>query len=902
MRLRALAFSTARRFYRRLIGLCPKRDLLDPEELLATFEEALKHESQTSGAFAAFQFCLGAYLDTLAFAGAGWMSRIRRSFHLSLPTSREQLSMAFPSFHRAFRVGIRSLSKTPLVSAVAVSTVALAVGITTVILSLVYGTTLRPLPFPDGERIHSVELLALTDEHGVDFEALELRDFRERQDSFERLEGYFQRRVTLQSGAGHALGLDAAVVTAGALDHLGTPPLLGRTFLEGEDFTEAIQHVVLGFDVWQRHLGGRRDVLGTVVQVDGRALEIIGVMPEGFRFPAHESLWIPMDFDLPVEDRGSGRSFRVFGRLEHDRTAEQAEREAQVIAAGIAAENPDFHVPLTAQVRPFVQSHLPEGLDRMVGMLLAAVAGVLLIAGANVVNLLVGRAVLRSGETTVRTALGAGRADIGALFVAESLILSTAGALVGCGAAVLGTTWLQQQASRLALPYWAEVRLDPAVWVAVAALSVLLGVGVGVLASRLSLPKRNDSIQQLGRDLSSRRAGRIGRYLVTVQIAVSCALLIGAGLLLQSLRHANAIELGFDAQRVMTADVRLPRVEFPTADSRSKFYLEFLEQAPQLAGVSGAAWVRSPPGTGPTFSWSFRVEGAAMPSEAPTADGVPISHGYFDVLDIPLLQGRDFLPEESRAGHPPAVIVNRTFADRHLGTDAVGRRLKLSDDPGEPWLPIVGVVEDSHIGTSSGGIGLTKSKREQIFVSWGVAPFSRATLLVRAATESPSAVAPQTRELVSSVAPGVSLDEIAELDRIIADSTWAFGLFGSLFGVFGGVALILSIIGLYGVTAFIVSRRTRELGVRIALGATRARLWWLVLRSAARQLGVGISVGLLLGYTLAGSFRALLFGVGILDLTVYGTIAVILATTGLGAAFLSTAGIGRIAPAEVLKS
>ena len=893
-----LVLRAAGRLYGWLVRLCPRDSLLDTAEMTTVFEAALKQEQNKKGRSAAIRFCLGAYLDTLVFAATAWTDRLFGKSQPVRTPHREPFTMRWPSFHGAFRFGFRSLSNTPSVTGIAVLTVALAVGLTAVTLSLVYGTTLRPLPFPGGERIQSVELSTVEDDRRVEFEALELRDFRERQTSFEGLEGYFQRRVTLQTDD-YAHSFNAGVVTAGALDHLGITPLFGRTFQDGEDFTHAIEHVVLGFEVWQRHLGARRDILGQTVRIDGRELQVVGVMPEGFRFPAREDLWIPMDFDLPLEDRGSGRSFQVFGRLKTHVTPQNAQQEAALIAAGIAEQNPAFHRPMTAEVKPFVQSQLPAGLDPLLRILPAAVLGILLIAAANLINLLLGRAVLRSRDTTIRSALGAGKAEIGALFVAESLLVSLAGAVVGGGLAVLGVARLQQVAGQFALPYWAEIRLDPPVWAATGLGAVLFALTVGILASSPALSR--GSIQSLGREMSHRRAGRIGRSLVTAQIAISCALLVGAGLLIKSLTHARSIDLGFQPDRVMTAEVRLPKLEYPDADSRSSFFVDFLDQASSLPGITGAAWVRSPPGTGSTFSWPFHLEGTEPQPSAPTADGVPVSHGYFDVLGIPMLQGRDFLPQESRAGQTPAVIVNRTLAERHFQGSPVGRRLKLSQDPKEPWLTIVGVVEDSYIGTSSGGIGLSTSKREQIFVSWGIAPYSRATLLLGSAVDQPTQATPQARELLASLAPGVSLDNVNHLRRVIDESTWAFGLFGSLFGIFGGVALILSIIGLYGVSAFVLSRRIQEMGVRLALGATRADLRRLMLSSAARSLTIGIGTGWILGYFLAGSVQALLFGVGILDWTVYGLIATTLGITGISAALLSTGRIGRIAPADVLR-
>jgi len=886
--------------------------------MVSIFETALAEEISAEGWKGYVRFCLGALADTLLVAvlerlkirpgrsaGGEGVSLapglIRRSRGRLM--SWASLSGKVDSVSGAVRFGLRSLHQTPLVSSVAVLTIALAVGLTAVTLGAVYSATMRPLPFTGGQRIMSVELVAQSGSP-IQFEALELMDFRRRQTSFEELEGYFRRRVTIQDGDGPAQSLKAGVVTASMLEHLGTPPLLGRTFRDGEDFTASIQHVVLGFDVWWSRFGGRIDIVGSEVRIDGRLLEVIGVMPAGFRFPIDEDLWLPMDFDLPTEDRGSGRSFAVFGRLKEGVGIAQAQSEADVIARWIGLRNLDTHPPLTARVDPFIETHLPTGFSSMLRILVLAVGGILLIAGANVVNLLLARSVLRSRETGIRKALGAGRAVITFQFITESLLLSISGSAVGIGLAAGGMVWLDRATTRFSLPAWVQVRLDPPVLAVCVGVAVLFGVVAGLLAAWNGTTRPSEPMIGGVRGATHQVRERASRYLVTAQVAVSCALLIGAGLLVRSLIHARTLDLGYSADRVMTASVRLPNVDTTLDATRSDFFVTLLQRAASLPGVEGVAWARSSPGTGPTFSWDFWVEGVppSVTGTRPSADGVPISHGYFDMMDIRLLQGRDFAENESRYGSQPVLIVNESLATRHLGATPVGSRLRLSDRPDEPWLTVVGVVEDSFIGSSSGGIGLAVSKREQIYISWGVAPYSSGTILMKSRGDDPLAMVPQTRALLAEVASSVSLDEIARLSSVIEDSTWAFGLFGSLFGVFGGVALILSVIGLYGVTAFAVSQRRQEMGVRMALGAAPGAILRLVFGTTIWQLGVGTTLGLILGYWLAQSIESVLFGVSAIDGSVYGATIVVLVITGAWAAFLSTCGVSRFDPADILDS
>ena len=910
MSQRAFAVAVASSLYRLSIKLCPPGLISDPGEVVAVFRAALAADLESRGWRGYAGFCIGALADALRVAAVERLLRGRQWLARIWPGSAAPASACRPRRERLLaaslaievRLAIRSLRKTPLVAVAATLTIALAVGLTTVTLSAVYGTILRPLPFAGGERIVSVRLAGRDGAGRVQFEALDLRDFRLRQTSFEALAGYFRRRVTLLDDDGLAQSLRAGVVTANALEHLGTSPLLGRTFRAGEDFTRSIRHVVLGHAVWRQRFGGRYDILGCEVRIDGRMLEVIGVMPAGFRFPVDEDLWLPMDFDLPQQDRGSGRSFAVFGRLAAGVGLDRAQAEARDIAGRIGIENPAVHPPLTARIEPFTASHLPAGLDSTSRILVVAVAGILLIAGANLVNLLLARAVVRSRETTIRAALGAGGVAIQLPFLVEACVLSAAGAVLGLGLAAAGMAWLDRAMSRFSLPYWIDVRLDLPVLAACCALAALFALAAGLTAARHSRRWRGESLAPGCRSAMQPRLGLLGRALVTAQVAVSCALLIGAGLLGRSLVNARTLDRGYDAERVMSADLRLPRVDYPSASVRSELFLTLLERAAGLPGVAGAALARSPPGTGPTFAWEFQVEGADRgPARAATsADGVPISHGYFNVMGIRRVRGRDFTPAESRYGSPPAVIVNETLAQRHLGPEPVGHRLRLGGSADEPWLTVVGVVEDAYIGSSSGGIGLTSAKREQIYVAWGIAPYSNATILLRSQTEGPLALAPQARALLAQIAPAVALDQAANLGRTIEDSTWAFGLFGGLFGIFGGVALSLSIVGLYGVTAFAVDRRRQEMGLRMALGAAPSAIHRLVFATTAWQLTAGTAIGSLLGYWLARSMQAMLFGVGSIDWGVYGAVALGLAITGAWATLLSARRATRLDPAQIL--
>jgi predicted permease len=797
---------------------------------------------------------------------------------------------------------VRSLRSSWVVSATALVTIALGVALTTTTFSLVYGLLVDPLPYPGADRLMGIGLTAPEGGPGEpQFEALDLRDFRAGQRSFERVEGYSRRPVALTDADGLVQNVAAGVVTAGALEAVGVAPHLGRTFRAGEDFRSDIGQVVLGYETWMQRYGGDLEILGRTVRVDERGLEVIGVMPPKYAFPVAEELWLPMDFDMPTTDRGSGRSFDVFGRLLPGVGVAAATAEASAIVARIGVES-GSQATLGAVVRPLAERHLPGGLDSMLQAMLAAVAGVLLIACANVTNLLLARALPKGREVAIRTALGAPRYRIAQQFLIESLLLSSAGCAFGLGLAALSMDAIERSLTALPLPSWVDVSLSAPAVVLVGLLIVLVTVAAGALPALHAL--RADAAAALGDATRGSTGGHVlrwGRLLVTAQVALSCALLTGAGLLIRSIMELRTHDLGYEPERVLAASFRVPASDFPTPSERSTLMLELIERGSALPGARGASIVRSAPGSGPTFSWDFVVEGESYSAGAyPAANGVPVAHGYFAAMGIPLLQGRDFTPDESRFGTSPALIVSETVARLHLGPEPVGRRIRVgADNVQAPWYEVVGVVADTYVGSRSGGIGLSPAPTPQIYVSWGVAPYSAGTLLI-ASDGDPLALGDDVRALLREIGPTVPLYDASPLDRIVADTTWASGLFGTVFAVFGLFALVLSAVGLYGVTAFSVSQRRREMSVRMALGASAEGIVLMVFGEVGRRIGIGIALGTFASLLLGRGIRAVLFGVEPWDVSVYAVVVGTVAAVGLAAALLPALRASRAQPAQSL--
>jgi predicted permease len=795
----------------------------------------------------------------------------------------------FDEIRRNLAQSVRQIRATRLLSLTAILTLAVGVALTATAYSVVYAILLRPLPFPDSNRLVAVDLIRADGSAGrPQFEALDLRDFRERQRSLESMGGYFQRTVSVIDADAYARGVTGTFVTASALDVLGVAPSLGRAFRQGEDFTDDIRHAVIGYALWQDRYAGRDDAIGATIRVDGRDLEVIGVMPAGFSFPGGEELWLPMDFDLPTTERGSGRSFSVLGRLNDGVSIEAANAEAAIIAAGIAEENPGYFPPLSAKISPFAERYLPVGITRLLYTMLAAVVGVLLIACANVSGLLLTRALIRRTEVSVRLALGATRSRIVFQFLVEALVLSIVGCLSAFGLSAVATRGLKRLLVELPLPEWVDVSLAlPALYV-IAALIVAVTIATGVFpALRLARTDVASTLGDRSQSSVSRKMRRTGSILVSGQIALSCALLIGAGLLILSVVQVRDTDMGYDASGVLTARLQLPAADHVEPIARSALFADILERTSAIPGVSAASVARGLPGTGPTFSWMFEVRGESYESGIyPEADGMPVAHGYFETMSVELHQGRDFTRNESRFGGTPAVIVNETLARRHLGPNAVGRQIRIGGgDEQEPWLTVVGVVEDTRIGSSSGGIGMDPAAREQVYISWGVAPYSTGTLLV-SSDGDPMQLVSGVRGLVHDAAPSAPVYAVARLSDVIRDSTWAFGLFSIIFTTFGAIALILSAVGLYGVIAFGADERRAEMSLRMALGAHAGAIVRLILTDVGKRLACGIGIGVAMGIFVGRSLQSVLFGVEPVDPFVYTLVLVTVAGAGLAAGIL----------------
>lgn len=795
------------------------------------------------------------------------------------------------------RHGVRMLLRTPLLSLVAALTIGLGVGATCFAFTVAYDAVLRGPPVRDLDRL--MVLTRTRPAEGEDRLGVPIHDyldFRDEQTSVEHLAAYHGGTINLGGEEAPPERYQGGFVSARMLAMVGVPPLLGRTFSEGDDRPGAPALILLGHGVWSSRFASDPGVVGRSVRVNGETATIIGVMPEGFKFPFNQDVWVPLRTDPDAIPRGE-RPLLVAGYLRPGATRQAAAAEVAAIASRIAAAYPEQNEGVGTEVWAFTAFAAPPQISAMMALLMLVVAGVLLVACANVANVLLARAVVREKEVAIRSALGARRWRVVRQLLFEAVAIGIVGGLVGLVLAWIGLNVFRGALDDTQRPYWIRFYMDTTALVFTSIITLFAAVAAGTVpALRASGGALGALLRDESRGTSSLRVGRFSTILVVGELAVSCGLMIGAGLLVRSLVDLNRLDLGFDPDPVMTARLGLFETDYPDADARNRFYHQLLERVASERGVDAATLTTTLPAVG-QGRLVVQVEGEAYATEAdvPSAGATIIGPGFFDTFGVPLLEGRDFRADEARPGAEPVVIVNRSFAEaRFGGRDVVGRRIRVGPtDTDEPWLRIIGVAPDLYEGVGAFGSG--GLLREMIYRPIGVGDPSFMTLAVR--TNGPPAQSVNDlRRAVADIDPNLPLYWVMSMNEALAQTTFMHRIFGTLFAIFGAAALFLAAVGLYGVIDFSVSSRLREMGLRMALGAEPRDILRLVFRRVFIQLGTGIAIGLGLGALLARPLAATLFGVESWDTVVYVTIVGTLALTGLVAALVPALRAVRVDP------
>jgi predicted permease len=798
------------------------------------------------------------------------------------------------------RSGVRMLLKFPTLSTVSILTLGLGIAMSTTVFCVVNGGMFKGLPFPEADRI--VALVATNPAQGQPRAPLPVQDvaaFQERQTSFEVMGAYNITSVNLSAQEGRPERLTAGELTAGAFEALGVQPIEGRGLTPKDSLPGAQPVILLGEDLWRQKYAGSKAIVGSTVRTNGITRTVIGVMPASFAFPIREQLWIPLVVDTVPPPRGQGPRYQVVGRLKKGVSVAQARAQAATIAGQLQQEYPATNKGIGADVMPYAKMVLGPEIYGLLYTMLGAGIGVLLIACVNVSNLLVARASLRRREVAVRMALGAGRLRVVRQHLTEVLVLAVAGGIIGSLLSVIGMRWFTRALSVDPPPFWIRFELDFRVMAFVAGIIVLASLFAGALpALQAARVSAGAALKDDSRSSTSGRLGRFSSGLVVAELAVSCGLLIAAGLMIKSVVQLKNVDMPFAVDGVLTARVNLPQSKYPDSAASVRFFEQLLPKLRALPGVEAATLSDGLPAAG-NGSIPVQIEGRSLPhpSDYPLAHEGIVTPGYFETFETNILRGREFTAADTATGQPVA-IVNESFARVHFpGIDPVGHQMKRIRPAGdEPWRTIVGVVPDLIME----GIGNNNSSPAGYYIPIAQSDVANGVRMALRTNGQPEGMAPFLRAAVASLDPDLAIYEVSSMRAVIQRQTWFYTVFGTFFMAFGGCALFLAAAGLYGVMAFAVTQRTREMGVRSALGAQGLSLIMLVMRRSVVQLAAGLALGLLLALPASRALQPVLYKVSPRDAAVFAAVLTTLAAASLLASFLPARRVTKIDPVVAL--
>jgi len=829
--------------------------------------------------------------------------------------------MILDSFRQDVRVGLRVLFKEKTFCILAAVVLALGIGGVTTQFTVVNEFVLRGFSFPHPEELMNVGLVdpladANQNNNGAGFipSSQDYEDMRAAQQSFALMSGYLNGSTINVTYKNNPQRYTGGYVTDEFFKILSVSPVLGRDFTAEDNKPGAEKTAILGYEIWQRDFGGDPKIVGESIRINGRAATIIGVMPQGFKFPVSEQLWVPLYNEFPIKPRGdpAGLGPQVIGRLKAGVSVDQVNAEFVNFAKRMAKDFPKTNGQLvSASVQPLINTFVGPQLRQTVYAMLGATVMVLLIACVNVMNMQFGRAALRAKELAIRGALGATRWRIMRQMLTESLLVAAMGGVFGIILAYYAVRLLVRAIGSLPfpLPYWINFDIDGTVLTATLAVTLLATIFSGLIPAWLSARANPaEAMKEGGRGNSSRLVNVITRVLVVAQIAFTAALLIGASLQVKSIRNQTTLNYGYDDTGVYSARMGLFEGDYPTSEARQQFFARAVRALRTNPAFESAAMSDRFRMTFANFG-QFEVDGQTYVTDRdrPRGNSESVSDGYFATLGLKILEGRDFTLDDTDAKQPVA-IVNASFAKKWFGKESpIGRRVRIFNPAQpQPWRSIVGVVPDTLM---QGPFNQQTDSAGFYVPLLGVPPAPQfVTIVVRPhAGQRAETLAPALGAAVSQLdsnlptyfggTPAQLHDEALGANRIIA----------SLFTIFGVVAVVLSSVGLYGVMSFAVSQRTQEFGIRMALGANAARILRMVMTQGAWQLVIGLVLGagtiaLLLGLMGGAALQNFLFKVNAHDPFIYSAVAVLLATVAAASCFVPALRATRVNPMEALRT
>jgi putative ABC transport system permease protein len=811
----------------------------------------------------------------------------------------------FETVAQDVRYGARMLTKHKAFTGIAVVTLALGIGANTAIFSVVNELLLRPLGYRDAERIVMLWEVSPEGRHQNTTSRANFRAWRAQNTSFAQVAAFSDQRLNL-TGDGEPEELSVQFATPELFKVLGVDPLLGRTFLADDDRPDNTPVAVLSYALWQRRFGGQPNVVGQAITLGGEKFSIIGVMPSGFQFhiknrsgtgrPAELWTILPMPLGAGANERG--RFLSVVGRLKDGVSTEQAGAELRTIEARLSDEVPQFNKNYSTEVLPLREQFFGN-VRRPLWLMLGAVGFVLLIACANVANLLLSHATSREKEIAVRAALGARRGRIVRQLLTESLLLALVGSLLGLAFAWFGIKALVAISPR-DLVSLQSVGLNVSVLLWTLAVSVLTGIVFGLApALHISRLNLNDSLKAGGKSESAQAGGsrRLRSALVVSEIALAVVLLASAGLLIKSFIRLQQVDRGFNTDNILTMVVRLPDAGYSKDPQIVNFFVQALERVRSLPGVRSAGVINFLPLYGGLGSATgFKIEGRPEPppGQGPSTDVRVVDAGYFETMGIPLLRGRNFSSLELREPRR-VILINEALARKHFPDgDAIGKRLDVAMFENPIWCEIVGVVGNVRYDS------LIDESPPAVYFAHPDLAYSFMTLVVRTDND-PGAIAPAVQREIRSLDPNQPVSDIRTLDQVMSEWTSRSRFNTLLLGLFAALATLLSAVGIFGVMNYSVALRTRELGLRLAVGAQPRQVLLLVLKQGLLLTVFGVAVGLAAALALTRLLSGLLFGVAAIDVGTFATISLLLVLVSLLACYLPARRAMRIDPLRALR-
>ncbi len=793
------------------------------------------------------------------------------------------------------RFGLRMLAKNPGFTAVAVLTLALGIGATTAIISVVDTVLWQGTPYQDPSQL--VEISAKNPKGEEEWVcAGDFNDWQAQSQAFESLAAYKRWELRVLTGAGEPDEVWASPVTTNFFHLLGVNVIIGRTFLASET-----QTLVLSNEYWRSHYAADPKILGKTLVLDGKPYTVIGIAPASLEFPdPNTQIWVPLTFSAAEKNDHEHKRLSVIARLKPGVTRQQAQAAMDLAAHRLAMQYPKTNAGRTAPVKPFKGREIGSPLRSAIWALLGAVFFVLLIVCTNVTSMLLARGATREGEIAVRAALGAGRWRLIRQLVVEGVLLAGAASLAGLGLASWGLATIVSLMPKYSLVETQAIHriaINLPVLGFTVALALLTGTVVSILpALRISSPNLNESLKQRGRASGASAGGsRVQRALIVSEVALALVLLVGAGLMIQSFERLETTPTGFIPDHLLTVRVPLVKYKHSEGPQSAAFYRNVLERIQAIPGVRAAGMANNLPFTG----FHTAVDFPAPPNSAGGPFYVAtrsVSPGYFHAMGIPLKEGRDFTPADNQKDAPCVRIVNEAMVRRYWpGEDPVGKQVPKACRNDAPAL-IVGLVADSKQDS------VDLQVHPEIYHPYAQFPFASflVTFVVRTAS-NPTEVAAAVRHAVWEVDHDQPVIQIRTMENVVTESIWRQHVSASIMGIFAAIALVLAAVGIYGVFSYAVSRRTHEIGIRAALGATRGDILWLVVREGLALTLIGVGVGIVAALGLTRLLAGLLYGIRPRDPLTFATLSLLLTGVALLAMYIPARRATKVDPMVALR-